>query len=130
MVACMFSSATTLDFELIMSYALPSIWELKLFHWSRAAFSNLWEMIALLIKSLLYQFSIRIPREVGTIVIGLLGENVVAAQSILLSFAIIFMYCASGFWIQVVALMVRTGGAKNRDKFFRLFFRNFNKLFS
>ena len=120
-IAYMFSNLTTLLFVVLMSFALPSIRELKLFNWSRAAFRNLWEMISLLIKSLLYQFSIRIPREVGTIVIGLLGENVVAAQSILLRLAIIFTYCASGFWIQAVAVMGRAAGAKNSDKFFKLF---------
>ena len=108
-------------FMVLITFALKSIRELELFHWSRTAFSNLWEMIALFLKSILYEFSTRVPRQLGTIMIGLLGESALAAQSILLRFSLFPLTCAFGYWSKAVAVMGRAAGAKKRDKFFSMF---------
>ena len=111
----------TLVFVVFVSFTLPSIRDLKLFHWSREEFSNVREMLALFFKSLLYQFSMRLPRQVGTIVIGLLGESPLAAQAILLRYALIAFTVDFGFWTKAIAIMGRAAGARKRDKFYSTF---------
>ena len=120
-IAYMLGNFITTLFEVLLLLAIPSIRELKLFHWSRAAFINLWEIIVLILKSLLYQFATNFQRQIGTIVIGLLGESAMAAQAILLRFALISSYIALGFWNIAVAAMGRATGSKKSDKFFSTF---------
>ena len=119
--AYMLANFATLLFIVFVSFALPSIRDLKLFHWSREAFSDLGEMIALFLKSLLYQFSMRVPRMLGAIVIGLLGETPLAAQAILLRFVLISFTVDFGFWTKAVAVMGRAAGANKHDKFYATF---------
>lgn len=102
-------------------FAYRSQRELELFNWTRGAFVDLWEMIALLLKGVAYHFSVRIFIEVGTVVIGLLGASVLAAQSILIRYAIIALTISIYFWSAAVALMGRAAGAGKRDKLFATF---------
>ena len=112
----------TTAFLVVVFCAFKSQRELELFNWTRAAFSDLCEMISLFLKSIAAHFSIRLFVEVGTIAVGLLGENALAAQSILLRYAIIVPTGANGFLCTAVALMGRAAGAGKREKFFATFY--------
>lgn len=92
-----------------------------LFEWTRDSFSELWETSWLCMKTIAYQFSMRLFVEIGTVAIALLDQNHLAAQSILLRYGIAVMLIGMGFWAASVALLGRAAGSGKRAKFLATF---------
>ena len=82
-------------------------------------------MAWLFLKSVAYQFSLRVFIEVGTIVISILGPIDLAAQCILMRYATFVFVTGMGFWIGAVAIMGRAAGAGKRSKFVATYMANF-----
>lgn len=104
----------------ILTFAYRSEHELLL-EWSRESFRELWATIWFFLKSIAYNFSMRLFIEVGTIFIALLGPNILAAQIILLRYGMVVLMTGMGFWSAAVALMGRAAGAGKRYKFINTF---------
>ena len=95
-----------------------------LLEWTRESFAKLWEMAWLFIKTVVYQFVMRLFIEVGTIVISLLGPIDLAAQFFLIRYGLIVLVTGLGFWSASVAIMGRAAGAGKRSKFVKTFIAN------
>lgn len=119
------ASILTTVFVMILMLAYRSQRDLLL-EWTRESFSELWELIWLFLKTVAYQFSMRLFVEVGTIFISLLGPDDLGAQFILLRYGIIVLVTGMGFWIASVALMGRAAGRGKREKFVSIFRANFS----
>lgn len=65
--------------------------------WTRESFSELWKMTWLILKAVAYNLSMKLFIEVGTLLIGMLGSNELAALSILLRYEIIVVVVSQGF---------------------------------